>query len=1111
MKNLTKIFMAVAVAFFAFSCVADATEELGVKLNDGKAQTTTLTFSLEESRTHLGNKAGDLYPLYWSEGDAIAVNGVASTPLTAELAGSAATTFEFPATLERPYHVVYPAPAEVAVAEGEGEETEAPAIVYPVTFLASQPYTTGTFAPQAAPMYAYAEAESGAIQLQHLTGILRLAPKGNGEKVTSIVVTSEKGAIAGPFTIDCATGTLAAQEGASNTVVVTFAEPLVLGAEAQPVYVAVPAGSKGFFAITIVTEAHGKMTAKFNSDDKAVSAGKVREFGEFVYAENANDSEEVLIESKEDLIQFAQTAASFYPHKVAKVVATIDMTGVEWTPIEGFSYTFDGGSEQGCEIKNLSAPLFGTTSATIQNVKLTGVNINETTRHYVGSIACHVTQGAVHNCYAEGQLVMNNNNKYTAEDTHVGCISVAGLVGRSEGGEFYGCYNKVAVTLTSSHDTTSEKALSTMISGVAGHTTAGSTFENCTNDAKILYNGTATHSGKGLYICGIVASSNENNDTKLLKNLENTANGTIEFAADAVATGSVYMRGCVGVIYDGQTEVADITNKGSINFLGTCNGSNLSISGVGGNLGASKEAHRLNNHGSINVLGAAPSVSSKAARFGGIASETAGNVTHKIYDSHNYGTITVKATTALNTPLIGGFCGYNGNGTIRLEDCTNEGTVIIPTGAAKFTTPTIGGMVGYISTSFQFVDSENKGAVKCEIATTSNTYIGGFVAHTALSTASSLTGCVNSGAVSHTGSVGNNMMMAGFVAYHAKNAKTISFTNCENKGEIKSEANVPGSARVGGYVGATYAQLQITACVNSGAITGKGVISGDSDAKLVVSGFVADSEDGTPTVTFVGASEGVAPSKNTGTITLTGNICQYARASGFGNVDHTSGKMIATDVINEGQIIVKDLKATLTATSKGYIQVGGISSYHVANSVLTNVKNKGNITVENSTLSYMRVGGISANGLANSSFSGRQVNIGNITVTNSVSKVPTDNRVAGLVAGTDINMTGDCYCDINAVGMQGYVGLVTGSVYNDNKRAKDCNVGGNIYLETKDTIVEEERNDEGDVVKPAGVIKEPIKTPITSDNYVKYLYGSIPADKVFDANGCQYLATKPVF
>ena len=80
MKNLFKIFLAV-VALFAYSCVTDTTEDLGIKISGDQ---TEITLSLEESRTHLGEAAEGVYPLYWSEGDKIAINGIASAALTAE-------------------------------------------------------------------------------------------------------------------------------------------------------------------------------------------------------------------------------------------------------------------------------------------------------------------------------------------------------------------------------------------------------------------------------------------------------------------------------------------------------------------------------------------------------------------------------------------------------------------------------------------------------------------------------------------------------------------------------------------------------------------------------------------------------------------------------------------------------------------------------------------------------------------------------------------------------------------------------------------------------------------------------------------------------------------
>ena len=57
MKNFTKIFFAVVAGMFAFSCVTDTTEDLGVKL-EGQGGVYEVAISLEEAtKTQLGEKA----------------------------------------------------------------------------------------------------------------------------------------------------------------------------------------------------------------------------------------------------------------------------------------------------------------------------------------------------------------------------------------------------------------------------------------------------------------------------------------------------------------------------------------------------------------------------------------------------------------------------------------------------------------------------------------------------------------------------------------------------------------------------------------------------------------------------------------------------------------------------------------------------------------------------------------------------------------------------------------------------------------------------------------------------------------------------------------------
>ena len=185
MKNLTKIFMAF-VSVMLVSCVADTTTDSTVQF--GKIK-TTIDLSLEGTKTHLGDKTeveeGKFqYPLLWSAGDQIAVNGFVSDPLAEEYDGKASAQFEFYTEpgqeIGYPRSIVYPAPAE-----GTG-----------VTFPAVQVYEEGNIADGMAPLYGYAAEEGDIITLKHLTGVLRFAVKGD-VTLSGMTVMAENGSIAG--------------------------------------------------------------------------------------------------------------------------------------------------------------------------------------------------------------------------------------------------------------------------------------------------------------------------------------------------------------------------------------------------------------------------------------------------------------------------------------------------------------------------------------------------------------------------------------------------------------------------------------------------------------------------------------------------------------------------------------------------------------------------------------------------------------------------------------------------------------------------------------------------------------------------------------------------
>ena len=189
MKSLMKIFVGVA-ALVAFSCTTDVTEDLGVQVN-GAGQ-TEIALSLEESRTHISGKSGDDYPLYWSEGDKISVNGIVSEEAQIQENNTASATFVINGTPGKPYRIAYPAVEEDNC----------------VKFAAKQAHTDGTFADGVAVMYGYGEEGLG-VSMKHLSGVLRfgLVGEADGEGnyptiVKAQVSTVNRAPIAGKFALD---------------------------------------------------------------------------------------------------------------------------------------------------------------------------------------------------------------------------------------------------------------------------------------------------------------------------------------------------------------------------------------------------------------------------------------------------------------------------------------------------------------------------------------------------------------------------------------------------------------------------------------------------------------------------------------------------------------------------------------------------------------------------------------------------------------------------------------------------------------------------------------------------------------------------------------------
>ena len=141
-------------SIFAVACQTDDTSNSVVSVGE---EGTVLTVSIEQTpRTSLGDKVGDTYQYYWSEGDKLVVNGELSDEVIINTENSASATFKFSkATLSYPYYITYPYCTSTTA--------EKPIVEFP----AEQSYAKGTFSTNSAPMCGYVDKKGDEIKLKH--------------------------------------------------------------------------------------------------------------------------------------------------------------------------------------------------------------------------------------------------------------------------------------------------------------------------------------------------------------------------------------------------------------------------------------------------------------------------------------------------------------------------------------------------------------------------------------------------------------------------------------------------------------------------------------------------------------------------------------------------------------------------------------------------------------------------------------------------------------------------------------------------------------------------------------------------------------------------------
>ena len=915
MKDFTKLFSAVVVAMFAFSCTTDATEDLGVNV-DGK---TVVTISLEESRTQLGEKVDGVYPLYWSEGDQISVNGVASSALSASDEGSATAAFSFDGVLAHPYNVVYPA----------SNKNE-------VTFPASQSFEEGTFCAGAAPMYGYAAEVGDAIQLQNLAGVLRIAVSGD-KSISSIVLTAEEGNLAGTYTVDCATGALTLVEGTgSKSVSYTLGDGVALGTEATPFYITVPAGVYGKVSVVLYAVSGEKMTLQFDTTEKPVLAGMVREFGEFEY--NGVISNDFIIDSVDALVAFAAN-----PTRDARVTADIDLTGVNWAPIEGFAHTFDGGN---FAIKGLTAPLFGTTNGSFKNVKLVDINLVETTDPTTGALARRIAATSseapiVDNCSVNGKFTVNAKDFVPTVKEDKTIAAMGALVGYAHGVKVTNCVNEAVVDIQSVMSPATTLSSITCCGGLVGYAIgetalgAAGSIENCENKAPFTYTNGSYSTTFGL---------------------------------------STRLGGVAGQV-DTCVVVKRVTNRGKVSVSGPFNGSNTN--NIGGAFGCIVKitAEDVTNYGEVSLL---------SGHFGSVS--LGGVIGYGSYmmgeNLHNYGEVCTAEGVTHYHLVCGGIAGKHVDVAeySYLNNSTNNAPLNILSDMEEYKAGyfRIGGCIGWGQNDENQITNNAEGVIniKSKLYNADDlnydlAISGGVAYQTQSSVPTAITNkapininCTVTTSSSYTDYGAVRLNVGGIIGYFDINSLVTS--GHLNTGDINVTADTVGDVRVGGIFGQCN-DGKVQTSKSSGNITIK---SGSKVGNALMVGGIGSCSNG----------DAISTLENSGDITVEENITVGAGLNVAGGIGYSL--KTATAITNSGNVTIK----SGVNVAKTFYVAGGIARASVGATTLTN---SGNVTIysgKNGTISgatatdkMVNIGGGAGYIEAKVTFDG-VINSGDITV-----------------------------------------------------------------------------------------------------------------------------------
>lgn len=255
-------FLATGAIIAMVSCAGE------IKWNEPAGEISLSVGIEQQTKTSLGNLDEGVRPIYWADGDRIAINGIESSPLEGTLPKSNSAVFHFETAPQEPYSTLYPSSIY----------TDATTVTLPRRVVSGVLPLGGS-----------------GLSVKALTSMVRInITKGSTDAVIKNITVTSKGDVqlCGPFGINYNTVSLTGKDalGAYNSIVLDVCD--TLSAETLSYFLPVPEGNYGFSIK--VTDSEGRYTVKETSSAKNFVKGCIHNMPAFAF-EGSDGAQAVII------------------------------------------------------------------------------------------------------------------------------------------------------------------------------------------------------------------------------------------------------------------------------------------------------------------------------------------------------------------------------------------------------------------------------------------------------------------------------------------------------------------------------------------------------------------------------------------------------------------------------------------------------------------------------------------------------------------------------------------------------------------------------------------------------------------------------------------------